>query len=160
MSDEITRITPEDENNLLEELRIAELDALKIKKQNLFSAFFKAGKNTKDLASGLSSLTEVTKWELNMLLLVLNSQVNRVEEYKKIMESIDSVEKELLEDEEQKMYLQKVRTALQRIKERDDSINSMQIKIDSLESRLASTKLISILSIVIAVIAVIVSIIL
>ena len=115
------------QTSVLSELRSVETDAQRIQKQNGLGAFFQAGKNTKELAENFSRMANITKWEINTLLLVLNSHIKRKEEYEAIRNSLSGLEETLAKDTEQKEYLAKVKLALDRIKERDE-LNEKLVK--------------------------------
>lgn len=114
------------EHEVVRKLQSIESDVERIKKKKPVSSFFQAGKHAKDLAGTVGDLTDVVKWELNMVLLALNAQIKRKEEFDQIMESLNAVEKELKDDVEQKEYLNNVRSAVASMRERYSQITKMK----------------------------------
>ena len=125
-ADSVVQESPDQQHEVVRKLQSIESDVEKIKKKKPISSFFQAGKHAKDLAGTVGDLTDVVKWELNMVLLALNAQIKRKEEFDQIMESLNAVEKELKDDVEQKEYLNNVRSAISSMRTRYSQIDRMR----------------------------------
>ena len=128
MKDETGSIVQDSPNKheVVRKLQNVENSVERIKKVNPIGSFFQAGKHAKDLAGTVGDLTDVVKWELNMVLFALNAQIKRKEEFDQIMQSLNEVEKELKDDVEQKEYLNKVRSAVSSMREQYSQINKLK----------------------------------
>lgn len=155
VSDSKVQESSDQQHEVVQKLQTVESDVGRIKRQNAFGAFFQAGKNARDLAGSLGNLTDVVKWELNMVLLALNAQIKRKEEFDQIMESLDTVEKELQNDVEQKEYLEKVRSAVTGMRERFIQIDKMGKRLSVFKFLLIATLCVAIAALVVTLIAII-----
>ena len=119
---EVAEIVKQDLNEIQEKVQTISKNALSIKNQGGWDAFWNKSKNIQSLASYTNDMAVLHQKTINLLILLLNGTVRMKMDYNEIMETIEVLSKEE-SDVQTVAYLLELKKTIKIIKERNDFIS-------------------------------------